>query len=306
MSTLLFLCFFWIEEPLHASTPRVDELNNPNPIVEEDIKITKAIDEAASQVDVTLAGKRIVDTTNATKITIRNQINWPSGGPFAYNPHLDLRLHLPNLEKKWQLKFITYDEDQEDLGINGSRLKTSPIRNDYAGSIGILQKLGQVSLQFEPRIEFVNGIQLSYYSRFTSSAQTKYFSIHPELQLFAKADTGTGEFFSGDTDFVLYKPLTFTVINEEQYLDQSNVFSTNNGVGFSFDYNDRMKQSTVYLLQFTSRPNFQLNEYTVSTAFIHKFYKNVLHYTVQPYLAFPSSLAYVGQPGLNFELDLIF
>jgi hypothetical protein len=284
-----------------------DDKKPDNVIIDEDVKISKAIDKAMTSVDVALAGgKKLVNTLNVTRLTIRNQINWPQGGPFAYNPHLDVRLHLPNFEKKWQLKFITYDQNQEDLGINRDRLKTVPIRNDYAGSIGVLQKLGEVNVEFEPRIQFQGGVQVSYYSKLTSSASTKYFSIHPEAQFFAKSDTGVGEFFAGNIDFPIYKTFTATLINEEQYLDQSDILSTNNGVGFAYNYNDTMSQNYTLIFEFTSRPNFQLGLYTVATSFTHKFYKNVLHYTIQPYLAFSNTIDYLGAPGINFELDLIF
>jgi hypothetical protein len=277
-----------------------------NPIIKGDIDITKAIDEAASSVDVALAGKRIVSTTNNTKVTIRNQINWPQGGPFAYNPHLDLRLRLPNLEKKWQLKFITYDEDQENRGINANRLKTTPIQTDYAGSIGLLQKLGEVNIEFEPRLQFQGGVQVSYFLRLTSKATRKYFTIRPEAQFFAKSDNGVGQFFAADMDFPIYKSLVFTLINEEQYQDRLNTLSTNNGIGFSYDYTDHFSQNYTLIFESTNRPNFQLALYTVATAFTQKIYKNILHYTVQPYLAFSNTLNYLGAPGINFELDLIF
>jgi len=277
-----------------------------SPLVQSDIDITKAIDEAASSVDVALTGKRIVRTTNTTRVTIRNQINWPQGGPFAYTPHLDLRLRLPNLEKKWRLKFITYDEDQEERGINKNRLKTSPLQRDYAGSIGFLQKLGRVNLEFEPRLQFQNGLQLSYFSRLTSTAEMKYLTFRPEAQFFAKTDSGVGQFLGGDVDFPIYKTLVFTLIDEEQYQDRVNLLSTNNGIGFSWNYSDLLSQNATLLFESTNRPNFQLALYTVATAFTQKIYKNVLHYTVQPYLAFSNTVDFVGAPGINFELDIIF
>jgi hypothetical protein len=276
-------------------------------VVKEDIKITKAIDEAASSLDVFLAGgKKLVNKINITKVTVRNQINWPQGGPFAYNPHLDLRLNLPNLEKKWQLKFLTYDEDQEERGINASRLKTVPLQTDYAGSVGFFQKLGKVNVEFEPRLQFQGGFQLSYFSKLSSSATTDIFTIRPEAQFFAKSDTGVGQFFAADIDFPIYKTLVFTLIDEEQYLDRVNTLSTNNGIAFSYNYTDLLSQNYSLIFESTNRPNFQLAQYTVATAFTQKIYKNVLHYTVQPYLAFASTLDYLGAPGINFELDLIF
>jgi hypothetical protein len=288
------------------AAPIKEELPLDQKLVQDDKKITEKIDDIMSDVDVALAGEKLVETTNVTRITIRNQLNWPSGGPFAYNPHLDLRLHLPNLEKKWQLKFVTYNEDQVDRGINRDRLRTAPVSNDYAGSIGFFQKLGEVNAEFQPRIEYSGGFQFSYFLKLTSSANKKYFSIHPEAQFFARSDTGIGQYLAANVDIPLYKTFVLTVIDEEQYQDQANIFSTNNGLGISYNYNDAMSQNTTFVVESNTRPNYHLDRFTIASAFTHKLYKNVLHYTIRPYLAFPSELVFVGQPGINVELDLIF
>src|SRR5277367_6019905 len=105
----ILMLFSWVS---YGAPIKPEEEKPENLIIDEDVKITKAIDSAATSIDLALAGgKKLVNTLNVTRLTIRNQINWPQGGPFAYTPHLDVRLHLPNLEKKWQLKFITYDQN---------------------------------------------------------------------------------------------------------------------------------------------------------------------------------------------------
>jgi len=75
---------------------------------------------------------------------------------------LDLRLNLPNLEKKWQLKFITYDQDQEEralIKIVSKQHLFKQIMPEVSGS----SKLGKVNLQFEPRLQFQGGVQVSYF-----------------------------------------------------------------------------------------------------------------------------------------------
>jgi hypothetical protein len=275
-------------------------------LIDNDILLRKKLDNIANGVDLALAGKKLVSTPNRTQITIRNQVYDPEGGPFQYKPHFDLRLNLPNVEKEWLLKFSTYDENQESRGINRDRLKTAPIRDEYATSVGLLQKLGEVNAEFEPRLEYRDGLQMSYIARFTSTATNKLLTLHPEAQLFAKSDSGVGEFFGINCDLPIYKTIGLTIINEEQYLDQVNVFTTNNGFTVGFAYNDSMSQGTSLLFESSSRPNYQLDTYSIASGFTHKLYKNIFHYNITPYLSFPRNLDFKGSPGVNAEVDIIF
>ncbi len=274
-------------------------------LIEQDIKIANKIDEFASDIDTAMSGSNSAGR-NRTNIVLRNQLNWAEGGTFTYTPHIDLNLRLPNLEKKWQLKFTTYDADEVDRGINRGRVKTTPIAENYGGSVGLLQKLGRITTEFQPRVEIKNPVTLSYLLKFRTNIEEKILTFKPELQLFARSDSGVGQFTSFNFDIPLYKTLALTLINEEQYQDRANIFSTNEGLSFGFSYNDYMTQSLSLMYESSSRPNFHLDRYIIASGFTHKIYKNVLHYTVVPYLAFPRNLDFKGSPGVNFELDIIF
>ncbi len=291
---------------LPADLPDLDDKPLDKKLIEEDIKVRKKIDDIITGVDLALTGGKLSDRKNLTQIVIRNQLNWPEGGPFVYTPHLDLRLDLPNLEKKFFLKFATYNEDQESRGINRDRLKTSPIQDDAAATIGVLQKLGEVQVEFEPRVEFRSGIQLSYFMKLTSSSSSGPSSFHPDAQFFARSDTGIGQFLALNFDVKISRRFILSVIDEEQYQDQTNLFSTNNGLLLTYIYNDRMSQQTSLIYEASSRPAYHLDSYTIGSGFTHKLYRNVLHYTILPYLIFPRNLDFKWSPGLNLEVDIIF
>jgi hypothetical protein len=306
---LILLCLcpsVFLKADPGALADEIDPAPLDERLIKENIKIRAKLDNLANNIDLALSNKDHSTTVNPTKIIIRNQFGWGEGGAFNYQPALDLNLHLPNLEKKWKLKFTTYDEDQETRGVNKNRIKPVPINNNYGGSVGFFQNLGNINVEFQPRVELRNGIQVSYISKFTTKLEAPHIVVHPEAQLFARSDSGVGQYFSLDTDFLLSSSTTFTIINEEQYLDLVNIFSTNNGVAIGHVFNDRMSQNVSMIFESLSRPNYHLERYTVATGFSQKLYKNILHYSIQPYLAFSRSLDFKGSPGLNFEFDLIF
>ncbi|MDZ4676720.1 MAG: hypothetical protein SGI74_04345 [Oligoflexia bacterium] len=285
----------------------VEVEKKPKTLIERNIEISKKIDEFATDIDVGLSGQnnRDVSFRNLTQVTLRSEANWAENGAFTYKPFLDLRLHLPNFEKKWQLKFSTSDEEQV-RGVNKNRVRTAPSRQNYGGGVGLAQQLGQVIAEFEPRVEFLDGVRHSYILRLKTKTENSFFTIRPEAELFVRSYAGAGEFFSINTDIPLYKTAVLTIINEEQYVDRENVFSTNNGIRIGYDYNDSMSQGYSLIFESSSRPNYHLDRYVVATGFSHKIFQNILHYTIVPYLAFPRTLDFKGSPGLNLELKLIF
>ncbi|MBK9294216.1 MAG: hypothetical protein IPM57_07190 [Oligoflexia bacterium] len=276
-------------------------------LIEANIGISKGIENVAQGIDEGLSGKK-TGKTNLTQFIIQNQFVWREGGNFLYRPHLGFRLHFPNLEDRLRLQFSTADDVRENTGINRSRVKTEPVKSSYGAGVGLVQKLGDINTEFEPRVDYQDRVLLSYILKFKSRADTtgKMFSIRPELQLFARTDSGLGEFFSINSDLVIYKSLVLTFVNEEQYVDMENMFSTNHGLVLSYSYSDQVSQNISYIIESISRPTFHLSRYTVATAVTHKIIKNILHYTIMPFLEFPRRLDYKGSPGISIEASIIF
>ena len=306
---ILFLFFIWIlpSRLFAVDLEPKDERTFKQIIIDEDKQISKHIDAAAKSVDNALAGGPVDKKPNLTHIIVRQRVDWAIvDGPLAYNPYLDVRLSLPNFEKKWQLKFTTYDEDQVDRGINRNRLQTAPVRQTYGGDVGFFQNLGDIHTEFQPRFELREGLQTSYILKFSRPIHYSEITLSPELQFFAKSDQGVGEFFGFNTDFHLYKSLFMSLINEEQYVDQDNVFSTNSGLRFTHAYNDLMSQMYALIFESSSRTTYHLDRWTLEAGFTHKLLKNVIHYSLTPYLAFERNFSFRGSPGIIVEVNVIF
>jgi hypothetical protein len=275
-------------------------------IVEKNKDLSEKIDDVAKDVDLAIAGRKLVDVHNQTQIIIRNQVIWAEGGAVSYTPLLAVRLHLPNVEKKWQLRFSTDADEEEYRGVNRNRIKTAPIKRNYGGSVGVIQKLGNITAEFEPRIEYRDKAMVSYYLRLKSAATSPRLSLYPELHLFARADSGVGEFFAFNFDVPLSKKLVFSSINEEQYMDRERLFSTNNGVRLNYEFTERLSQGFSLMFESSNRPSYHLDRYTFATGIVYKLLNNVIHVGFVPYLAFARPLEFRGSPGLNLELNFIF
>ncbi len=290
-----------------GATPATENRNFRDIIIDEDKQISAQIGAAAKGVDSALSGAPGDKKPNLTHIIVRQRIDWAIvDGPLAYNPYLDVRLSLPNFEKKWQLKFTTYDEDQVDRGINRNRLQTGPVRQAYGGDVGFFQNLGAIHTEFQPRFEFQGGLQTSYILKFSTPIHYSEVTFSPEVQFFAKSDQGVGQFVGLNTDVHLYKSMFMSFINEEQYIDQDDVFSTNSGFRIGHAYNNSMSQTYAIIFESSSRATYHLDRWTLESGFTHKLLRNVIHYSLTPYLAFERNFSFRGSPGIIFEVNVIF
>ncbi len=152
----------------------------------------------------------------------------------------DARLHLPNLQKKLRLNFTTYDEDDQDRGINSNRYRPLNRERNFGTSFAIFEQLGDVRVEFRPRVEYRKQWISSYLFTFSSTVDRGPFHFRPQLQLFARSDTGVGQFVGTNMDFVVTSSNVLTLINEEQYTDSDNTLTTNHGLKWLHSYNKRM------------------------------------------------------------------
>jgi hypothetical protein len=294
-----------------TSKNEATQTNPPAPLpfdqrmVQKNIAISKEIDAMARNIDIYLTGAEITDNPNKTEVILSNQVNWSEGGEYKYSPRIQARLRLPNFERKMQLKFTSFDEDKESQGINQNRLQTRPVRNNYGASVGFFHKLGKIKVKFRPRFGINNtSYQLSFESE--SETEGKRFRVDPKFQLFGASDTGTGEFGAINFSYLLSPTNTLSFINEEQYTDGNNTFSTNHGFSFGHAYTKRLSQNYNLIYESNSRPVFHLDRYVLSSTLAHELYRNVLHYYVTPYLSFAKMDRWACNPGLNLKLDFIF
>jgi hypothetical protein len=276
-------------------------------LIETNVEVSRKIDEIAERADLYVANDKYVDVPNKSRLVLYNGFEFAEGGVFRYRPRIGVKLHLPNVQEKLQLRFTSYDEDEVDRGINESRQRPASKEKTYGTSLALFQDLGKVKTEFRPRVEYLeHEIQTSYLFRFFSEAKRGSFSIEPEAQLFARSDTGTGQFVGINFGFQLTSSNHLTLLNEEQYTDGDNTFSTNHGFRFDHAYNDAMMQRTTLIVESDNRETYHLRQTTLSTSFRHKLRKEVLHYGITPYLTFPKDKAFHPVASLDTSLELIF
>lgn len=271
-------------------------------------RVATAIDDLAERIDLYAANRDAPIKPNNSRITIHNGATITQGGKKAYAPRAGVRLHLPNLQRKLQLSFTNYDETAEDRGINESRYRPETAQErSYGTSLALFQTLGKVRTEFTPRADFRRGgIETSYLFRFTSSLERGSFSIDPELQLFARSDVGTGQFFALNPTFQLAPADQLVVLNEEQYTDGDNTLSTNHGLRWRHSYNARLMQETSAIAESNNRSTYHLSQVVCRSSLRYQFWENVLHLAATPYVSFAKGVGFEPASALDLAVDLIF
>ena len=275
-------------------------------LMEQKQAVSNKIGEYAHDLDIYAANKKYVSDANKTRLIIYNSFSLKEGGERTYRPYLGLHLHLPNLQRKLQLRFTTYKEDAETRGVSKSRYRTKPSDPVYSTSLTLFQDLGSIKTEFRPLVEFNKKVQTSYLLRFWNSTEIGFVSIEPEGQLFARSDTGTGQFTGLNFGFKLNPDNNLTLINEEQYTDGDNTLSTNHGLRWNHAYSEILFFENSLIFESNNRPAYHLDRYIYRFTFEHQIRKDTLHYSLTPYLSFEKDQNFRPISGLDLRVELIF
>lgn len=275
-------------------------------LIERNKSISTTIDSWADGLDVFLAGKRISKKTNPTRVTVQNSAYSIEGEKVRFAMGLGVHLRLPNLEESWALKFMTYDDSEEERGLQKKYLRDSPRETNYGASVAFFRKLGNVKTSFQPRIELKNPLKISHSLMFKSSADFKTYEVAPKLEFFARPDKGTGIFSAINVTFLLNKFSTLGFLNEAQYEDLIRKLTVDHGLSLTHKLNDRSSMNYAFILSSNNRARYHLDSYNLSTAYSHVFYRNVLDFQLIPYLSFPKVHGFKGRAGLNMHLTIMF
>ncbi len=268
--------------------------------------IAREVDAAAERLDIYAANKKLTDEPNNSKLVIHNNVNVSEGGERTYKPHLGVFLHMPNVQEKVQLRFTSYDEDVTERGINEHRYQSDYGEEAYGGSVAFFQELGNVKTEFRPRLEYIDELQTSYLFKFWSEAQRGDFFMEPELQLFARSDTGTGQFIGLNCGLELGEQDKLLFVNEEQYTDGDNTMTTNHGLEWDHVYDKVFEHENSIIFEGTNRDTFHHEKFTVRSKFLHRWRMNVLHYSVTPYVVFLKERKFRGRLGMDLRVEVIF
>lgn len=269
----------------------------------------KTVDSMSNKLDMILTGEKTTNKKTTSKLVLRNDFYTYEGRKqIDYKLRADVRLNLPNLEEKWTLNFTSYDDDEDERGIQRNRLKTANRPENYGASVMLLKKLGDVDFTFRPKLQLVDKrIVTSHLLRFESEADMKTYKIVPRLELFAKATTGTGQLFAINFEYMINEKFVVALINEEEYVDFQNQLSTNHELALLQSLSETKSLKYATLFESSSEPdNFHLTQYSFYVAYKHMLYENKLHYAMSPRLLFPESTGYSHRLAFILNVDFIF
>ena len=289
------------------STPAVPEKTRSpweERLINYNIIASKFIDNIAENIDEFLVGKKVSKRVNETNVRIIN-VSSSSEGQYVENlTHLNVNLRLPNVEDYFQLKFTTYNQNEERG--TSKRYGQPPIRKqNYGATVGLFKNLGSIRTSFQPRIELQDPLKVSHSLSFDTSAKMTNYEFKPKLEFFADPDKGTGIFAAVNYAFFLNNIFTLNWINEGEYEEKKKKFSS--AIGFSLIEEVTEKSTLAYSLfaYSNSRPAYHLQSYNFSVAWNQLLYKKILDYQIIPSLSF-SDPYFKGTAGISLVLNLNF
>ncbi len=267
--------------------------------------ITDSLDYAANTIDITLAGKKYTKKANESSLTVSQYLTSIEGGIVKTSTDFGLNLRLPNLERRWQLRFTSYDVEEENRDVSQQRVRTRPRPREYGASLLFFEKLGNVKTTFQPRLQLKDPLDMSYVLRFESTAVHKGVRLLPRLDLFADARKGTGEFVSLDLLLELSKHSDLTFQNTEEYKNLENSFTTQHGISYDYSLTDQKALGASYTVV-SANHNFHLASSTAALIFTEQIYRRLLKYSLTPFLAFGKSEHFKGKAGITLNIDVVF
>lgn len=268
--------------------------------------LEKKVNQVAEKIDLTLAGKKYTKKANSSSANVNQYVTWSEGGKVRTSTDFGLNLRLPNLEKRWQLRFSSYDEEAENRDLQQKRVRTRPRERDYGAALFFFQKLGKVKTTFQPRLELRDPLEMSYVLRFESSAERGPWRFAPRLDLFADPQKGTGEFVSLEFTVDLSEHTDLSIQNTEEYRERENFFSTQHGISVDYSLTDTQAVGTGLTFGSHNRDRFHLDSLVYSMSYAQVIYKDRLRYGVTPFLGFAKSHGFKGETGVTLNLELTF
>lgn len=275
-------------------------------LIQGNIVIAEWFDGVAEGIDLFLVGRRMTSRKNETNLKIENLTFNRENEPSENVTSIDLNLRLPNLEEYWQLKFTSYDEQQERRSVRNNYARQGPRQSNYGATLGFFRKLGSFRASFQPRIGLRNPLFVSHSIILESVAEVKNFEVNPRIELFANPTKGVGFFQALNFNWRLTDIYSLTMINEGEYVEKTHELSETNGFTLGQIINDISTLSYSVMFVSTNRPDYILDGYTLSVTWDQLIYKKILDYQITPYLDFPSGTEYRGSPGITFVVGLTF
>ncbi len=277
--------------------------------------LSKEFDELAKSIDEFLSNRQ-TPRHNPTQVQLIGNSRWAENEGVRTNPQFAVNLRLPAVEKKWQLRFSSYDDQDQFEGLSRNRSGAQPQNRKTGASVGLIRKVNDIDFLFRPRLEFRDPLVSSFLMR---GDQQIIIQKHLQLQwtqkVFAHSVDGVGSSFELDFNIRLGPLFYLRLFNESQYLDKENFFEVSQGPTLAWNFGKKYGLTHTLSLNSQSRDrdvqdrrwnSYHLNSYTFYTSFSHRILNNVLHYQITPELRFAKAYHFKGKAGVNFQISLIF
>ncbi len=311
-NSLILFCLGWFLVLPETSMARSTFMQN---VIEQNKQLSKRFDELAREVD-TLLSSRQSPKRNPSQIQLISNTTWNEGGDVRTLPQFALDLRLPAVEKKWQLRFSSYDREDQFEGLERNRDGSVPQNRKAGASVGLLRKVGNLNFFFRPRIEFRDPLVTGFLMRVDQTiAFNKIYYAQWTQKLFAHSEEGAGLATELDFNAKVSSLLLFRWFNEMQYLDFDNYYEVSQGPSLIWRLSEAYALSHTVSFNSENRNrdidnrvwnSYHLKSITLYTSFGHRILNKVLHYQITPFLNFPKQYNFKGQAGVNFRLALIF
>lgn len=269
-------------------------------------RLGRQIDRAAEAIDITLAGKKYTRKKNTSSLSVTQAMNWKEGGEYRPSTSLGVNLRLPNVERRFQLRFASYDEESEQRDISQTRVRTQPREQDFNAGFLFFQKLGNVTTEFQPQLQLKDPLEMKYLLTFDSSSKAGNFKLKPKLQFFADPKKGTGQYFKLEMLLELNEFTDLVIENSEEYQGGTRLFLTQNAVSIDHSLSDRKAVSTTLTSRSNSAGKFHHDALVYAATYKEVIYKDQLSYLVSPYITFERIYRYKGRTGMTVSLTVTF
>lgn len=314
------MCSVLFHAPIYAQTPQAKAKKKKPPAEKPSFaektlegankaadQIAETIDQTAENIDVRLAGKKYTKKKNASSVSVKQLTVWREGGDLNNSTSFGINIRLPNLERRWQVRFSSYDEEEEQRDQQAKRFRTRPRENNPGAALLFFKRLGKIKTVFQPRLEIKDPLAMSYILRFESDAGTERFRINPRADFFAHPEYGTGQYFRLNFSFNLAERWELTLINDEEYRERTNFLNVNHGV--SLDHalsDDKGVAFSVIANSVNLGGGYHLNQYTFSPAYAQELAEDRLRFVLATFLAFGKGEAFKGDAGCSLQVEVIF
>ena len=273
--------------------------------IKSNIAVSGFFDRIAESIDNFFVSSSQKNRENKSSVAIEN-ISTSTEGQYVENVvHFIANLRLTNVENYFQLKFTTFDENEE----RGSKKRYGqPItrKQNYGATVGLFKKLGDVRTSFQPRIELQDPLKVSHSLSFDVSANFITYEFLPKLELFANPDKGTGAFLALNYRYFLSDIFSLNWINEGEYEEKKRQFSTIVGLSLVQEITDKSTLAYSIFTNSNNRTAYHLEAYNFSITWNHIVYNKILFYQLIPRLGFASEQSFKGAAGITVVLNLNF